>query len=70
MSSSDSDSSDDNLDGAVCEQLCQEFAGITGTDSALAMYFLQNKKWDLQVGWILLLVPFCRTLPARLQNPH
>ncbi|XP_064651882.1 tyrosyl-DNA phosphodiesterase 2-like [Lineus longissimus] len=48
MSGSDSEMSDDNLDGAVCEQLCQEFAGITGTDSALAMYFLQNRKWNLQ----------------------
>lgn len=30
-----------------CESRCQEFADITGTDSALAMFYLQDRDWDL-----------------------
>ena len=35
--------------GAECLSRCKEFASITGTDSALAMFYLQNLNWDLQV---------------------
>ena len=48
-----SDSSDDddaNLPSAAeCDRRCKEFADITGTDTALAMYFLQDREWSLEV---------------------
>ena len=49
MSDSDSGSESDIPSKEVCEQRCQEFAAVTGTDSALAMFFLQNREWDLEV---------------------
>ena len=33
-----------------CESRCQMFAEVTGTDSALAMFYLQDRDWDLQVS--------------------
>lgn len=30
-----------------CELRCQQFAEITGTDSALAMFYLQDREWNL-----------------------
>ena len=53
---SDSDSSDEGYvpPREVCEARCQEFATITGTDSALAMFFLQDRDWDLDVSWWVL----------------
>lgn len=50
-----SDSSEDEKDsqlpsGDECKQRCEAFANVTGTDSALAMFFLQNVKWDLQAA--------------------
>ena len=46
-----SDSDDDaNIPSkAVCEKRCSEFVEVTGTDSALAMFYLQDRSWDLQV---------------------
>jgi len=48
-----SDSSDDddaNLPSAAeCDRRCKEFAEVTGTDSALAMFFLQDRQWSLEV---------------------
>ncbi|KAL3891595.1 hypothetical protein ACJMK2_003851 [Sinanodonta woodiana] len=39
---------DINLPSASeCEARCQKFAEITGTDTALAMFFLQDRDWDL-----------------------
>ena len=35
--------------GPECLKRCKEFAEITGTDRALAMFYLQNNKWNLQV---------------------
>ena len=32
-----------------CEKRCQEFAAITGTDTALAMFYLQDRDWSLDV---------------------
>ena len=32
-----------------CEARCQKFAAVTGTDSALAMFYLQDREWDLEV---------------------
>ncbi|XP_059172986.1 tyrosyl-DNA phosphodiesterase 2-like [Physella acuta] len=31
-----------------CEERCQTFAEITNTDTALAMYYLQDRDWDVQ----------------------
>lgn len=37
-----------NLPSATeCEARCQRFAEVTGTDTALAMFFLQDRQWDL-----------------------
>ena len=44
------DDDEENLpSGNECLQRCKEFATVTGTDSALAMFYLQDSKWDLQV---------------------
>ena len=51
-SNDDEDEDDDDsnqLSGAECLIRCREFASITGTDNALAMFYLQNTKWDLEV---------------------
>ncbi|XP_045180890.2 tyrosyl-DNA phosphodiesterase 2-like [Mercenaria mercenaria] len=32
---------------AECDKRCQEFAAITGTDTALAMFYLQDRDWSL-----------------------
>lgn len=34
--------------GPDCLARCKEFAQVTGTDRALAMFYLQEKKWNLQ----------------------
>lgn len=48
---SDSDSDDPNLPPAAeCDRRCREFAAITETDTALAMFFLQDRDWDLEVN--------------------
>lgn len=44
MSSSD----DDIPDVQTCDRLCKDFASITNTDSALAQFYLQDRKWDLE----------------------
>lgn len=51
---SDSESSiDENLPSASeCEERCQRFAEVTGTDTALAMFYLQDREWNLDVGSI------------------
>jgi tyrosyl-DNA phosphodiesterase 2 len=47
---SDSDSDESTIPSRdECEKRCQKFAEITGTDSAMAMFFLQDRKWDLDV---------------------
>ena len=48
---SDSESSEDaNLPSAAeCEERCQTFVAVTGTDSACAMFFLQDRDWDVKV---------------------
>ena len=53
MSSGDSDSEIEgqNLPPAEeCEERCQRFAQVTGTDTALAMFFLQDRQWNLDVS--------------------
>ena len=52
MSESESGDSEagDLPTAAECEARCQEFAAITTTDSACAMFFLQDTGWDVQVG--------------------
>ena len=32
-----------------CDKRCKEFASITGTDTALAMFYLQDRAWNLPV---------------------
>lgn len=34
--------------GPECLQRCKQFAEITGTDSALAMFYLQDNNWNLE----------------------
>lgn len=47
---SSSSSEDDNIPPAEeCERRCQEFAAITDTDTACAMFFLQDREWDVEV---------------------
>lgn len=46
MSSSDTD--DDIPDGKVCQELCEEFAVITQTDTACAQFYLQDRSWNLE----------------------
>lgn len=35
-------------DGKTCEERCQMFAEITGTDTALAQFYLQDRSWNLE----------------------
>ena len=68
-SSSDDDTSEDesNLPNAeTCESLCREFAAVTNTDSALAMFFLQNRKWDLQVSPIVFTTAALQHFPCKI----
>lgn len=40
---------DENLpSGSECLSRTKQFAAITGTDNALAMFYLQDSKWDLE----------------------
>ena len=51
-----SDNDESNLPPAdECEKRCQEFASITGTDTALAMFYLQDRDWSLDVIYIIYL---------------
>lgn len=34
-------------DVKICQSLCEQFAVLTGTDTACAQFFLQDRKWDL-----------------------
>ena len=38
---------------AECDRRCKEFAEVTGTDTALAMFFLQDRQWLLEVRGFL-----------------
>ncbi|KAK0039942.1 tyrosyl-DNA phosphodiesterase 2 isoform X2 [Biomphalaria pfeifferi] len=49
VSDSQSDEDDINLPSKdECEERCQQFAEITGTDSALAMFYLQDRDWSVE----------------------
>jgi hypothetical protein len=51
----DSTDEEEDLDmpsSAECLNRCREFASITSTDNALAMFYLQDTKWDLQVKFL------------------
>ena len=39
---------DETPNGAECLSRCKQFAEITGTDKALAMFFLQDTNWNLE----------------------
>ncbi|XP_062596386.1 tyrosyl-DNA phosphodiesterase 2-like [Saccostrea cucullata] len=46
-----SDTEDENIPSAAdCERRCQSFADITGTDTALAMFYLQDRNWNVEVS--------------------
>jgi len=46
---SDSEASEEDLpSGEECQKASEEFATITGTDTALAMFYLQDVKWKLE----------------------
>ena len=50
MSDSDVSESEANLPTAAeCEARCQEFAAVTGTDTALAQFYLQDMEWNVEV---------------------
>lgn len=53
-------SSDDDVPSASeCEARCKEFADITGTDTALAMFYLQDRDWNVEVRTAFMIVfPF------------
>lgn len=45
------DNEDENLPSAAeCEKRCQSFADITGTDTALAMFYLQDRNWNVEIA--------------------
>ena len=50
ISDSDSDTDENLPSGPECLRRCKDFATITETDQALAMFFLQQNKWDLDVS--------------------
>ena len=41
---------DDIPDKDTCEKRCEKFVEITGTDSACAMFYLQDVHWNLEVN--------------------
>lgn len=47
-SESEEENSEPELSGAECLEICKKFAQITDTDRALAMFYLQDTKWDLE----------------------
>jgi len=49
-SSSDDDSDVDLPSAIECDRRCKEFAGITCTDTALAMFYLQERDWSVEVS--------------------
>lgn len=51
--SSSSDTDDDIPEAKVCQQLVEEFASITQTDTACAQFYLQDRSWNLQVSALL-----------------
>ncbi|KFM83516.1 hypothetical protein X975_16956, partial [Stegodyphus mimosarum] len=55
MSSDESDN-EDIPEVAECERLVQEFAKVTGTDTACAQFYLQDRKWNLDVNMYKFLV--------------
>ena len=64
MSDKDSDSDANIPPREVCERRCQEFAAVTGTDSALAMFFLQDRDWQLEVCGKSLKMPIKKYKPT------
>lgn len=52
---------EDIPDVTICQERVEKFAEITGTDEACAQFYLQDRKWDLEVGFSLslLLALFC-----------
>lgn len=48
----------DEPNGAECLRRCKEFASVTGTDNALAMFYLQDTKWDLEAIYLFFLFLF------------
>ena len=50
MSDSDEDYEANIPPREECEERCQKFASVTGTDSACAMFYLQDRDWDLDVS--------------------
>ena len=50
ISVSDSDDDDSTIPPKEeCEQRINSFCDVTGADSALAMFFLQERGWSLEV---------------------
>lgn len=53
LSSGDESDDGDLPSGPECLRRCKEFADVTGTNNALAMFYLQGTKWDLEVALTL-----------------
>ncbi|XP_067667027.1 tyrosyl-DNA phosphodiesterase 2-like [Haliotis asinina] len=50
-SEADSDVDEKNIPPREeCEERCQMFAQVTGTDTALAMFYLQDREWNLEMA--------------------
>ena len=49
MSNSNDEADDDGPDGETCQKITEQFAEITGTDTACAHFFLQDRSWNLEV---------------------
>jgi hypothetical protein len=53
MSSSEIESDNENASntpsGSECLSRCKQFVELTQTDTALAMFYLQDVQWDLEV---------------------
>ena len=52
----------------VSQALTEEFADITGTDQALAQFFLQDRNWDLEVCHAFRCFAFCHHRYCSLQS--
>lgn len=48
MSDSEEPEDPDLPDAATAQSRCEQFAAITGTDTACAQFFLQDRKWELE----------------------
>ena len=52
MSKSDNENDcEQSLSGTECFNRCKKFVELTNTDNALAMFYLQDVEWNLEVNF-------------------